>query len=76
MLSAKREEVALEDWLKENISSFVYLKLVEQIFAIIHERIPASQSFEPIPKILDSLIPTHLHAIIQEFETLNDRNKA
>jgi hypothetical protein len=57
------------------------LKLVEQIFAIIHKPMSSLESSSSTPpqktyKQLDTFLSAHMEQIIPQFEALNDKYKS
>lgn len=76
IISCKKEETTPEQWFKESKMHLVYLKLVEQIYAIVHAKIPKEQAGEPLTKSLDTAISSSLQAMVQELDKLNDRYKS
>ena len=66
----------MDKWFTDNKSHLIFLKMIEQIFEIVHKKIPAEKNEEPVHKNLDFVISSHLQSMIHEFDGLNDRYKS
>lgn len=75
--SLKSEGNTPEKTFSEIKTSLLYLKIVEQIYEIIHKNIPKNenQNSSKFYKEVDFYICFNLYEVIQQFEYLNERFK-
>lgn len=67
----------MDVWFKNTRPNIIYLKLIDEIFALIHKSIPSDQTEQQdVVKMLDIVIPTNLPKLVEEFDKLNDRYKS
>ena len=59
----------MDVWFKNTRPNIIYLKLIDEIFALIHKSIPSDQTEQQdVVKMLDIVIPTNLPKLVEEFD--------